>query len=136
MRIHFVSGNHILTGSNAAFDMPMVRLARVSLDLFRVNDCVSDVIVLKFCSSDTIEKLLKLIETGGEDPLDIAFMSMLLYFIRTFVHVFNGDYISFEAKMTMLWTPLMLLSLLNGIDEKLLNNFSSPYVGGIILRIQ
>ena len=86
-----------MTGGDAAFDVSVLQLARVSQELYRVDDYASDVVVLKLCSSDTIFKLLKMIEMGGEDPMNIVFMAMCLYFLRTFICAFNGDGISSEG---------------------------------------
>ena len=76
-----VLGSSIVTGGEAAFDVALLRLTGVSLELYWVDNCTSNVIVLKLCSSDTIYKLLKLRETRAEDPLNIAFMVMPLYFL-------------------------------------------------------
>ena len=101
-RSQSVLGSSIVTGCDAAFDVSVLQLAGVSSELYRIDDYASDVIVLKLCSSDTIFKLLKLIEMGGEVPMNITFMAMCLYFLRTFICAFNGDHISSEARITML----------------------------------
>ena len=80
--------------------------------MYRVDDYASDVVVLKLCSSDTIFKLLKLIEMGAEDPMNIAFMATSLYFLRTFICAFNNHGIGSEARITMLWTSLILVDVL------------------------
>ena len=99
--------------------------------MYRVDDYASDVVVLKLCSSDTIFKLLKLIEMGAEDPMNIAFMAMSLYFLRTFICAFNNHGIGSEARITMLWSSLMWFTSLNGIHEESLNNFSTACISGI-----
>ena len=75
-------------------------------------------------------------ETGAEDPSNIAFMAMPLYFLRTFVCAFNGDELSSEARITMLWSSLMWFTSLNGIYDKSMNNFSTACIGGVFLAIQ
>ena len=82
IRSQLVLGTTIVTGGDAAFDVGILRLAGVSSELYRVEDYASDVVVLKLCSSDTVFKLLKLIETGAEDPMNISFMAMTLYFLN------------------------------------------------------
>ena len=53
---------------------------------------------LKLNSSDTILKLLRLIETGSEDPMNVALMAMCLHFLRTFICAFKGKFLSSEAE--------------------------------------
>ena len=109
-------GSRLVTGGDAAFDIAILRLAGVSSKLYRVDNYASDDIMLKLCSSDTIFRLLKLIEIGGEDPLNIVLlMTMSLYFLRTFICAFNGDELSSEARITMLWSSLIWFTSLNGI---------------------
>ena len=79
----------------------------ISPELYKVNDYASDVIFLKLCGSNTIEKLFELIETGGEGTLNVAFMAMSLYFLRIFLCAFKADDIRSEARETMLWTSLI-----------------------------
>ena len=125
-----------MTGGDAAFDVSVLQLARVSQELYRVDDYASDVVVLKLCSSDTIFKLLKMIEMGGEDPMNIVFMAMCLYFLRTFIRAFNGDEISSEDRITMLWSSLMWFISLNGVHEKSINNFTTACIGGVFLAMK
>ena len=136
LRSQLVLGSSIVIGGDAAFDVGILRLAGISPELYRVEDYASDVIVLKLCSSDTIFKLLKLIEKGAEDPMNISFMAMTLYFLRTFVCAFNGDDLSSEARITMLWSSLMWFTSLNGIHDKSMNNFSTACIGGVFLAMQ
>ena len=136
IRSQLVLGTTIVTGGDAVFDVGILRLAGVSSELYRVEDYASDVVVLKLCSSDTIFKLLNLIETGAEDPMNISFMAMTLYFLRTFVCAFNGDDLSSEARVTMLWSSLMWFSSLKGIHDTSMNNFSTACVGGVFLAMQ
>ena len=111
-------------------------MAGVALELFRVDDYASDVNVLKLCSSAAILKLLRLIETGSEDIMNVAFMAMCLYFLRTFICAFNGEFLSSEARITMLWSSLMWSSSLNGIYSKSINNLSTACIGGVFLAMQ
>ena len=110
-------GSSVVTGGNAFFDIGLLRMAGINTDLYRVNDYASDVLVLKLCSSDTVSKLLKLIEEGCEDPLDIAFVSMCLYFLHTFICAFNCEDISTEGRVTMIWSSLMWFTSLHGIND-------------------
>ena len=84
------------------FDIGDLRLAGVSVDLYRVNDYASDVLVLKLCSSDTIDKLFNLVVTSKVDPLNVSFVAMTLYFLRTFFRAYNADNINAEGRITML----------------------------------
>ena len=111
-------GSSIVTGGKAAFDVGILRLASISSELYRVDDYVSDMLILKLCSSDTISKLFKLIETGDEDPMNIAFMAICLYFLHTFICAFYDDDIGSEARIIILWSSLMWFSSLHSIHEK------------------
>ena len=131
-----VLGSSVVTGGDAAFDVSVLQLAGISSELYRVDDYASDVIVLKLCSCDTIFKLLKLIEMNIEAPMNIAFMALCLYFLRTFICVFNGDGIRSEARITMLWSSLMWFTSLNGVHEKSISNFTTACIGGVFLAMQ
>ena len=85
LRSQLVLGTTIVSGGNAIFDVRILHLAGVSQDLYRVSDYASDVLVLHLCSSDTINKLLQLLITTNEDPLNISFMAITLYFLWSFL---------------------------------------------------
>ena len=78
-------GTNIVSRGNAIFDVGLLYLAGVPADLYHVSDYTSDILVLKLCSSNTINKLLNLLISGNEDPLNISFMAMTLYFLRLFI---------------------------------------------------
>ena len=136
IRSQLVLGSDIVTGGNALFDVGILHLAGVSVDLYRVSDYASDVLVLKLCSSDTIDKLLNLVVTTQEDPLNIAFMAISLYFLRTLLCAYNADDISSEGRITMLWSVLMWFSSLEGVSKISKNNLITSCLGGIFLAVQ
>ena len=136
IRSQLVLGSDIVTGGKALFDVGVLRLAGVSVDLYRVNDYASDVLVLKLCSSDTIDKLLNLVVTSKEDPLNVSFVAITLYFLRTFICAYNTDNISSEGRITMIWSALMWFSSLEGISKISKNNFITSCLGGIFLAVQ
>ena len=80
IRSQLVLGSDIVTGGKAIFDVGILRLAGISVDLYRVSDYASDILVLKLCSSDTINKLMDLVVTSKKDPLNVAFLAITLYF--------------------------------------------------------
>ena len=136
MRSQLVLGSSIVVGGNAFFDVGILRLAGIPMDLYRVSDYASDVLVLKLCSSDTINKLMNLISTNKEDPLNVGFMAMTLYFLRTFLCAYNGIDINSECRVTMLWSAMMWFSSLDGIHKTSKRNFITSCLGGIFLATQ
>ena len=54
IRSQLVLGSDIVTGGKAIFDVGILQLAGISVDLYMVTDYASDILVLNFCSSDTI----------------------------------------------------------------------------------
>ena len=68
---------------------------------------------------------------GAEDPINVAFVAMSLYFLRTFICAFNNHGIGSEARITMLWSSSMRSTYLNGIHAKSLNNFSTACIDGV-----
>ena len=80
IRSQLVLGSDIVTGGKAIFDVGILQLAGISVDLYRVSDYASDILVLKLCSSDTINKLMDLVVTSKKDPLNVAFLAITLYF--------------------------------------------------------
>ena len=111
LRSQLVLGTSIVSGGDAIFDVDVLHLVGVSQDLYRVSDYASDVLVLHLCSSDTINKLLNLFLTSSEDPLNISFMAMTLYFLRAFICVYNSADLNYEARVTILWSSLMWFRL-------------------------
>ena len=133
IRSQLVLGSEVVTGGNAIFDVGLLRLAGVPVDLYRVSDYASDVLVLKLCSSDTINKLFNLLITEKEDPLNIAFMAISLYFLRTFLCAYNSENINSEARVTMIWSVLMWFTSLDGVSKISKNNLTTSCLGGIFL---
>ena len=93
-------------------------------------------LVLKLCSSDTINKLLNLVVTSKDDPLNVSFVAITLYFLRTFICAYNTDNINAEGRITMLWSALMWFSCLEVISKISKNNFITSCLGGIFLAVQ
>ena len=93
-------------------------------------------VVLKLCSSETIDKLLNLVVTSKEDPLNVAFMAISLYFLRAFLCAYNTDHINSEGRITMLWSVLMWFSSLDGVSKISKNNLITSCIGGIFLAVQ
>ena len=136
LRSQLVLGTTIVSGGNAIFDVGILSLAGVPQELYRVNDYASDVLVLKLCSSATINKLLNLLLNSNEDPMNIGFMAITLYFLRSFICAFNTIDISCEGRVTMMWSALMWFSSLKGIHPLSKNNFITSCLGGIFLATQ
>jgi len=136
MRSQLVLGSSVVTGGEGFFDVGILMLAGVQKELYCVTDYASDVVVLKLCSSDTIAKLLSLIEQGSEDSKNIAFMALSLYFLNTFLCAYNTPNISSEGRVTMLWSSLMWFTSLSGINEKSQHNFVTSCLGGVFLSMQ
>ena len=118
LRSQLVLGTIIVVGGKAIFDVGILHLAGVPQELYRINDYASDVLVLQLCSSSTINKLLTLLLTSNEDPLNISFMAITLYFLRSFICAFNSVDLSCEARVSMLWSSLMWFSSLKGVHEQ------------------
>ena len=136
LRSQLVLGTTIVTGGNALFDVGLLSLAGVPSDLYCVSDYASDVLVLKLCSSNTINKLLNLLINTNEDPLNISFMAMTLYFLRSFICAYNTADLSCEGRVTMLWSALMWFSSLKGVHPQSKHNFVTSCLGGIFLSLQ
>lgn len=131
-----VLGSIIITAGDAVFDVGLLRIAGVSLDLYCVNDYASDVLVIKICSGQTIGKSLSLVEDENKNPFTVAFITMTLYFLRTFICAYNGDDINPEGHVTMLWSSLMWFTSLDGIHLTSQNNFITSCLGGIFLALK
>ena len=130
-----VLGNSIISGGNVIFDVGLLQIAGVSQDLYRVSDYASDVLDLQLCSSNAINKLLNLLVTSSEDPLNISFMVITLYFLRAFICAYNSADFNSEDRVTILWSSLMWFSSLKGINQQTKNNFITSCLGGIFLAI-
>ena len=131
-----VLGISIVSGGSAIFDVGILHLAGVPQDLYRVSDYALDVLVLKLCSSETINKLLQLLTTSNEDPLNISFMAITLYFLRSFICAYNSVELSCEARVPILWSSLMWFSSIKGIHHQSKNNFITSCLGGIFSGCQ
>ena len=86
---------------------------------------------IKLCSSDIIVKLLRLIEQNAKNTLNLAFLSMCLYFLCTFLYAYNNCTINSESRITVLWSFLTWFSSLSGIHNKSQHNFTTSCLGGI-----
>ena len=117
VRSQLILGSEVVTSGYAIFDVGILCLGGVSVDLYRVNDYASNVLILKLCSSDTINKLLNLLVTEKEDPLNIAFMAISWYFLRTFLCAYNAESINSEARVTMIWSVSMWFTSLEGVSK-------------------
>ena len=136
LRSQLVLGTNIVSGGNAIFDVGLLPLPGVAADLYCVGDYTSDILVLKLCSSNTINKLLNLLISSNKDPLNICFMAMTLYFLRSFICAYNTANLSCEGRVTMLWSALMWFSSLKGIHAQSKHNFVTSCLGGIFLALQ
>ena len=79
---------------------------------------------------------MSLFLTTKEDPKNISFMAMTLYFLRAFICAYNSADLNCEARVTIFWSSLMWFSSLKGIHHQSKNNFITSYLGAIFLATQ
>ena len=96
-------------------DADLLRLAGVSMDLWRPNDFASDLLVLKLVSLKTIEKLDLAEEPFGSTSRgDKGVLSLTLFFIRLHLHAVNGLEVPARHRAVYLWCSMIWLTSLSG----------------------
>ena len=61
----------------------------------------------------------------------MAFVSMILYFLRMFLCAYNADDINSKGRITMIWSALMWFTSLEGVSYISKNNLIRSCLGGI-----
>ena len=79
---------------------------------------------------------MDLVVTSKEDPLNVAFVAITLYFLRTFLCAYNADDINSEGRISMIWSALMWFSSLEGVSKISKNNLITSSLGGMFLAVQ
>ena len=103
-RYQLLGGSSVVMMGNFIIDPELLRLARVEIDLWRVKDFASDLLVLKLASEKTINKLSQL---DNEDSSCIAVLSVTLYFLRLRLYSVNAKVFGFRGRMTFMWSSMI-----------------------------
>ena len=96
----------------------LLRIAGVSMELWRPSDFASDLLVLKLVSCKTIKKL-----DEAEDPLGSTargyegVLSLTLFFIRLHLHAINGPAVPARHRFVYLWCSLIWLTSISGASK-------------------
>jgi len=111
LRNQLVLGSAAKMVGNHAVDPGLLLLASVPDALVQVKDYASDVAVLRLCSVDTIDKLMRL---EGEDNLSVAVTALTLFFVRVFLLCANTTGARRHDSLVMLWCSLIWITSIDG----------------------
>ena len=110
-------------------DADLLRLAGVSMDLWRPNDFASDLLVLKLVSVKTIEKLEEIDDPFGSTSCgDKGVLSLTLFFIRLHLHAVNGLGVPARHRAVYLWCSMIWLTSISGASEITKRNVVSEVI--------
>ena len=90
-----VSGIHFI-------DAQMLQVSGISKYLWRPKDIVSDLLVLKLASSDTVKKSTDIIMIC-EDPAAVGSLCTSLYFSRLGLYAVNTKVLYANMQVSFLW---------------------------------
>jgi hypothetical protein len=126
-------GDSVLTLGNAVFDVGLLRAAGIDLNLIRVSDYASDVLVQKLASAKTVYRVSDL---DGENPNDSTLVCFYLFFMRCIYWAINAGKTacvnrSFRAKM--IWCSMIFMDSLEGLSSTTLRNLYLSSVGLVML---
>ena len=133
MRGQLVLGSSIVSMGSGLVDPGYLKLCGISKDVYRVSDFASDGLVLKLCSSSTIEKLESLI---SEERHSLGITIFTLCFLRLFLVGVNAKDVTHEERVFLIWASLMWFTCAKGIHHTTLYNFVVSGMGAICLAIQ
>jgi len=111
LRNQVVLGSAAKTVGSHAVDPGLLLLAGVPDALLQITDFASDVSVLRLCSIETLDKLLRL---EDEDEMSVAVTGLTLFFVRIFVLCANTKGECRHDSMVLLWCALVWITSIDG----------------------
>ena len=133
----------IIGGSSLPFigtkyiDASLLHLAEVPEDLWRPSDFSSDLIVLKLCSSITMEKLIQL-----RRPIyrikssDINILILTLYFIRLRLYSINASNVLASNRVKYMWSSTLWLISISGVSRITKRNLAAEMISFSFLMLR
>ena len=132
-----IGGSNICFVGKVPIDADLLRLAKVTQELWRVLDFASDLVVLKLSSYHTTESINKLsINNASYSTLETSLLILTLYFIHLRLHAVNGSFIFSKNRVRYLWSSTLWLISISGVSIVTKRNLVSEMISMscVILR--
>ena len=111
---------HIIGGSGCTFigiykiDTHLLIISHVSINLWRIIDYASDLLVLKLALYDTLCKLCDIFPM--EEEVSVGALCVTLYFVRLFIYATASKQFRFHDRCALLFFHFTFFSILNVED--------------------
>ena len=117
-------------------DADLLRLAGVSINLWRPSDFSSDLLVLKLVSMDTIQRLNDASNPFGSTASgDKGVLALSLFFLRLRLHAVNGKSLPVRHRFVYLWCSMLYLTSIRGASIITKRNILAETISSIFIVI-
>ncbi len=123
-RYQLVGGSSPASIGGHVFDPALLRIAKVSQKVWRVEDFASDAVLLKLASADTIKKLTDL-STQDNLNCDVenhAVTVLSLVFLRLHVYAVNARSLSWRERALYTWLTMIWFTSFHTSDGTMMIN--------------
>ena len=106
-RYQAIGGSCVAIMGDHVFDPMLLSLAGVPVELWRVKDWASDLVVLRLASADTVGKLASMYR---EEVGSVSVLCVTLYFMRLKLFAVNTKRALYRDRIAFLWASLLWLT--------------------------
>ena len=129
-----IGGNSVKTIGRILIDTGLLICAKIALDLYRIKDFASDLLVLQLASAKTVSSLLLL---PASNPSSLHALIVTLFFMRLHFFAVNSEFvIHAKTRVYMLWSFLIYMLHIDGVHHATKKNWlvSTISLSFIMLR--
>ena len=123
-RYQMIGGSSPAVFGCFVFDPWLLKLAKISQKLWRVEDYASDAIVLRLASAETVQKLVLLegSETSNVDPGNLAVVAVSLVFMRLRSYAVNARNVDWKERAVYSWSTFLWFSSFHTPGSTMITN--------------
>ena len=106
-RYQMIGGSCVVIMGNHVLDPGLLSLALVAVELWRIKDWASDLVVSRLASAKSVAKVAML---SNEEVGSVSVLCLTLYFIRLKLFAVNAKKGNFRDRITFLWASTIWLT--------------------------
>jgi hypothetical protein len=140
VRYQIIGGSCLGVCGNHPLDAGFLRLAKVPVELWRVSDYASDLLVLRLTAAKTIGSLADLLPLPNaallQDSMAVAVLALQLYFMRLHLYAVNSKELNATSRVTFMWATMIWMTSITNVSIITKRNIVSATIGMCFLMLR
>ena len=131
-RYQYIGGSATVSVGNYVLDPGLLHVANVGIDLWRIKDYASDLLVLKLASTSTVDALCSLVGKE-EDPVVVTVLCVSLYFMRLQLYGIYCKKLDSIHRISFLWASMLWMTSMKNVCVITKRNIVTSTIGLVFL---